>query len=164
MDCRCGWLELRWLWSGDCCWRRWMWLSEFLEEEARPARVYLEWEKSMVWAEKRGMWGEFDTWGVDGAGMWPRWSASGSGTDLYRGDSASCRAGGVADLGWIITPGLQGGRWESERAGYPRSPYVSALPTLSRSPGTSGLQLEPPMALPSTGRAGVGSRVCTGTA
>ncbi len=33
----------------------------------------------------------------------------------------------------------------------------SESPTLSRSFGTSGLQLEPPMALPSTGRARVGS-------
>ncbi len=92
--------------------------------------------------------------------------------DQCSGDSAFCRAGGVAGLGWITTPGLQGGRGELERGGHPQSPCVSALPvgggcerssTLSRSLGTSGLQLEPPMALPSTGRAGVGSRVCTGT-
>ncbi len=100
-------------------------------EEARleEARADLEWEKSMVWAGKRGTWGEFGTWGVAGAGMWPRWSASGSWTDQYSGDSASCRAGGVADLGWITTPGLQGGRRELERAGHPQSPFVSALPT-----------------------------------
>ncbi len=87
-------------------------------------------------------------------------------------DSASCRAGGVAGLGWITTPGVPGGRGELEHVGHPRNPCVSALPIrggcelspiLSRSLGTSGLQLESPMALPSTGRAGVGSRVCTGT-
>ncbi len=37
-------------------------------------------------------------------------------------------------------------------------------PTLSRSLGTSSLQLEPPMALRSTERAGAGNRVCTGMA
>ncbi len=71
-----------------------------------------------------------------------------------------------------VSPGLLGGRWEWGRAGHPQSPYVSALPAggagelspiLSCSPGTSGLQLEPLMALPSTGRAGVGSRVYTET-
>ncbi len=213
---RCGWLELRWLWSGDCWWWQWQWLwlsdnspssrggsrcphaatrattasgcgtirmgameflqqhgikdivpghpgllfrsvalpvnkifqpaapstaspwccgpgiltagPESLEEEARPARADLEWKKSMVWAGKRGTWGEFGTWGVVGTGMWPRWSASGSWTDQYSGDSASCRAGRVADLGRITTPGLQGGRWRLEHAGHPQSPFVSALP------------------------------------
>ncbi len=132
----------------------------------------LEWEKSMIWAGKRGTWGEFGTWGEVGAGKWPRLYASGSWTEQYSGDSASCSAGGVADLGWITTPSLQGGRWELERAGDPQSLSVSALPAgggcelspiLSRSLGTSGLQLETLMALPSTGRAGVGSRVCTET-
>ncbi len=89
------------------------------------------------------------------------------------GDSASCRAGGVICPGWTTTPGPQGGRGEWEHVGHPQSPCVSALPagggcglspTLSRSLGTSGLQLEPPMALPSTGRAGVGSRVWEKTA
>ncbi len=55
---------------------------------------------------------------------------------------------------------------------HPWSPCVSTLPvgggcglspTLSRSLGTSCPQLKLPMALPSTGRVGVGNRVCTGT-
>ncbi len=107
---------------------------------------------------------------VVGAVMWSRWFASGSWMDQYSGYSASCRAGGFADLGWITTPGLHGGRLELECAGHPQSPYASALPagggcelslTLSHLPGISSLKLNPPMALPSTGRAGVGSRVCT---
>ncbi len=85
------------------------------------------------------------------------------------------------DLEWTNVAGTQliagqaesyvsGGEWE--RVGHPQSPCVSALPvgggcglspTLFRSLGTSGLQLETLMALPSKGRAGVGSRVCTGT-
>ncbi len=90
--------------------------------------------------------------------------------DQCSGDSAYGRAGGDADPGWTAIPGLLAGTLELGHTGHLQSSYVSALPvgggcepspTLSRSLGTSSLQLEPPRALPSTGIAGAGSRVCT---
>ncbi len=93
--------------------------------------------------------------------------------DLERTNVAgtSYRAGGDADHGWITTPGHQVDRWELGRVEHLHRSYVSALPvgdgraqspTLSRSPGTSSPQLEPPMALPTRRRAVVRNRVCTG--